>query len=57
MNVYTIQIAELLQVDSKTAYKVQYEMECGGLDFSECTEQEFRYAAREAYLLVNCEYA
>jgi|GEM_PF-1863035 hypothetical protein len=52
MNMYTRQIAELLKIDLETAAKVQYEMECWGLDFSECSKREFNMVARECFELV-----
>lgn len=52
MNKYTHDIAKLLKVDLETAEKVQYEMECWGLDFSECSKREFNEVARECFELV-----
>lgn len=52
MNMYTRKIAELLKIDLETAKKVQYEMECWGLDFSECSKREFNQVARECFELV-----
>ena len=52
MNKYTYDIAKLLKIDLETAEKVQYEMECWGLDFSECSKREFNQVARECFELV-----
>lgn len=45
----TQQIMRLLNVDEETALKVRMTMGELGLDFSECTQEEFDAAAREAY--------
>lgn len=48
MNIYTRQIAELLKISLEDARRVQDQMECNGLDFSECTKAEFKAEAKEA---------
>lgn len=48
MNKYTTEIMEMFSVDAATALKIQARMEENGIDYSECTLKEFRYAAREA---------
>lgn len=49
MNKATRDIAALLGIDPQAALAVQRQMEINGLDFSECTQEEFNTAAHEAY--------
>ena len=49
MNKDTRTIMQLLGVDNQTALKIQSKMGENGLDFSECEQWEFNYAARTAY--------
>lgn len=49
MNIYTRQIAALLNVDLDTALRVQDEMECNGFDFSEATDRQFKREAKYCY--------
>ena len=42
-------ITELLNVSPEVANKVEYEMDCMGIDYSECTTREFNMYAKEAY--------
>ena len=49
MNIHGRQIAKLLSVSDIVAERVQYEMACGGFDFSECTQTEFNKEARSTY--------
>jgi hypothetical protein len=48
MSVIT-EIAKLLHCDVAAAERVRHEMDCAGLDYSQCTQREFNRAAREAY--------
>jgi len=48
----TEEIAKLLKVDMDTAEAVHYEMDCSGIDYSECTTREFNRTARECYEIV-----
>lgn len=41
MNYYTRQIAKILDIAIEDARRIQYEMECNGFDFSECTTPQF----------------
>lgn len=52
MNIYTRQIAALLNIDVETAVKVQYEMECNGFDFSEATDRQFKREAKFCYEMI-----
>ena len=49
MNAYTKEIAKLLKISLDQALKVQYQMECNGVDFSECSTREFNKEAKSAY--------
>ena len=49
MNIYTRQIMELLDIELPMALMVQEIMERSDLDFSECTDHQFRRCAAEAY--------
>jgi hypothetical protein len=49
MNKDTRTIMQLLRVNEQTAFKIQNKMAENGLDFSECDQREFNYAARTAY--------
>jgi len=49
MNMYTREIAALLNISLEEAVKVQDEMECNGIDYSECTKAEFKREAKFAY--------
>lgn len=52
MNIYTRQIMELLEVHKITALEIQEILETEfDVDYSECTEHEFRQAVRAAYNL------
>ncbi len=44
-------VMRLLDVDKYLAEKVVDQMECAGLDFSECTNREFAASARESLLV------
>lgn len=48
MNMYTKQIAALLNVSLDVALKVQSQMECNGVDFSECSTRTFNKEAKVA---------
>ena len=48
MNGYTQEIANLLGIDVQVAVKVQDRMEYNGIDYSECTQDEFNEYAFEA---------
>jgi len=52
MNSYTTQIASLLKISLELAVKVQYEMECAGINFSECSTRKFNSEAKLAYAIV-----
>lgn len=41
VNYYTRQIAKILDIAIEDARRIQYEMECNGFDFSECTTPQF----------------
>ena len=49
MNKDTRAIMQLFRVDEQTALEIQNKMGEKGLDFSECDQREFNYAARTAY--------
>lgn len=49
MNIYTRQIAALLNIDLETARRVQDEMECNDFDFSEATDRQFKREAKLCY--------
>jgi DNA-binding transcriptional regulator YhcF (GntR family) len=53
MNIYTRQIAALLNIDLNTALRVQNEMECNGFDFSEATDRQFKREAKFCYETIN----
>ena len=46
MNIYTKQIAKLLDISLELAIKVQDKMQ---IDFSECTDREFNQEAKFIY--------
>ena len=48
MNIYTHEIAKILNVSTEVALAVQHEMECNQFDFSEATERQFRQAVKLA---------
>ena len=48
MNKATTDIMNLLDLDAASAAQVQERMGANGLDFSECTQDEFDAAARDA---------
>lgn len=52
MNIYTREIAKILNVSLEVAEQVQYEMECNDFDFSEATDREFKEEATFAYSLI-----
>lgn len=52
MNRYTREIMAVLKLDAATALLVQIQMERDGIDYSECTAQQFRDAARAAWNVV-----
>ena len=45
----TEEIAKLLNISNKDAMKVQREMDCSGIDYSECSQREFDEMAMDAY--------
>lgn len=49
MNMYTREIAKILNISLEVAVKVQYEMECNGIDYSECSNAQFKREAKLAY--------
>ena len=53
MNIYTRQIATLLNIDLDTALRVQYEMECNDFDFREATDRQFKREAKSCYETIN----
>ena len=56
MNCYTRQIVALLNISLEKAETVQYEMDCSGIDYSECSTRKFNNEASLAYFrLVNEE--
>lgn len=48
MNMYTKQIAALLKVSDAVALLIQSQMECNGVDFSECSTRTFNKEAKAA---------
>jgi hypothetical protein len=42
------ELQKLLKIDAPTAARVLHEMDCSGIDYSECTTREFNRCAREA---------
>ncbi len=44
-----VKIMEILKVDAVVAEKVEYIMDCSGIDYSECSMREFRSEAKYAY--------
>lgn len=42
------ELMKLLKIDAPTAACVLHEMDCSGIDYSECTRREFNRCAREA---------
>ena len=48
MNMYTKQIAALLNITLELALQVQSQMECNGVDFSECSTRTFNKEAKAA---------
>jgi hypothetical protein len=42
-------IIALFNISEEEAKKVEYNMDCLGIDYSECTKREFREIAKEAY--------
>lgn len=48
MNIYTKQIAELLKISLDEALKVQDQMMCNDVDFSECSNAKFKREAKQA---------
>lgn len=51
MNWVTEQIMELLEVPVEKALAIQEVMDRSDLDFSECTDFEFRRCVRESYTI------
>jgi hypothetical protein len=49
MNYVTDEIMETLQVSAKVALEIQAIMDESDLDFSECSDFEFRMAMRQAF--------
>lgn len=49
MNMYTKQIAKLLNVSIDVALKVQEEMECNGFDFSEASARTFNREVKATF--------
>ncbi len=45
----TEEIAQLLGVTIEVAEAVREEMDCSGLDYSECTQAEFNACAKESF--------
>ena len=41
MNIYTREIAKILEISLDDALRIQDEMECNGFDFSEATQTQF----------------
>lgn len=41
MNIYTREIAKILEISFNDALRIQNEMECNGFDFSEATTSQF----------------
>jgi hypothetical protein len=52
MNYVTREIMEKCKVDADTALKIQYEMDCSGLDYSECSQRAFNACMKECFKLV-----
>ena len=48
MNIYTKEIAALLKISLEEALKVQDQMACNGVDFSECSTRTFNKEAKIA---------
>jgi hypothetical protein len=48
MNIYTKEIAALLKITIEEALKVQDQMACNGVDFSECSTRTFNKEAKLA---------
>ena len=48
MNMYTKEIAALLKISLEEARIVQDQMECNGVDFSECSTRTFNKEAKLA---------
>jgi len=42
-------IMQILNVDAETAERVEYIMDCSGIDYSECSMREFKAEAKHAY--------
>ncbi len=49
MNSYTRAIAALLKITLDQAREVQSQMECNGVDFSECSTRAFNKEAKIAF--------
>jgi hypothetical protein len=52
MNYVTREIMKLLNVDADRAAVIQDELDCLGIDYSECTDRQLRAAIKEAATLV-----
>lgn len=48
MNIYTHEIANFLNIDLKTAMKVQEQLECEDFDFSESSSAKLKRSAKQA---------
>lgn len=50
MNMYTDEIMRLAEVNKQEALAIQEQMEINGIDYSECSDRDFRLAMREAQI-------
>ena len=54
MNIVTREIAEGLKISLEQASQVQYQMECDGFDFSECSTRQLVSTAKR--IVVDMEF-
>lgn len=52
MNYVTREIMAKCKVSAELALKIQNEMGCMGLDFSECSQRQFNACMKECYQIV-----
>jgi hypothetical protein len=46
----TLRIKDIMAIakcNSETARKIEYQMDCNGIDYSECTAREFKSAVKD----------
>jgi hypothetical protein len=43
------ELMTLLHINAETAERVRHEMDCSGVDYSQCSRRQFNACARECY--------